>query len=110
VHCQVLSFLTGSGLSAKPYILGKVVQSFIAAAFTYLAARIYPIDIAVYANEAVSLDRLELQSFSSMLMLSLCMILVYGIVFGALFFIVKAKKILYNGYKKRCSHDFRQRY
>jgi sporulation integral membrane protein YlbJ len=35
VHCQVLSFLVGSGLSAKPYIMGKLLHSCLSAIVTY---------------------------------------------------------------------------
>lgn len=46
VHCQVLSFLSGSGLSARPYLIGKLLQSALAALFTYLLALAVPMGIA----------------------------------------------------------------
>jgi len=45
VHCQVLSFLSGSGLSARPYLIGKLLQSALAALFTYLLALAAPLGI-----------------------------------------------------------------
>ena len=45
VHCQVLSFLSGSGLSARPYLIGKLLQSAFAALFTYLLALAAPLGI-----------------------------------------------------------------
>lgn len=47
VHCQVLSFLSGSGLSARPYLLGKLIQSVLAAFFTYLLAFAAPLESAL---------------------------------------------------------------
>jgi len=34
VHCQVLSFIGGHGLSARTYILGKLLHSVLAAMYT----------------------------------------------------------------------------
>lgn len=43
VHCQVLSFLIDSGLSAKTYLAGKLCHGLIAAGLTWLVARIIPL-------------------------------------------------------------------
>ena len=41
VHCQVLSFLVDSGLSARVYLAGKLCHGLIAAALTYLLTRLF---------------------------------------------------------------------
>ena len=45
VHFQSLSFLTESGLSAAPYLLGKLVHGVLAALLTYAAACYFPTPI-----------------------------------------------------------------
>ncbi len=42
VHCQVLTFLEGSGLSAKPYLAGKLLQGLLSAALMALFSRLAP--------------------------------------------------------------------
>ena len=42
VHCQVLTFLEGSGLSAKPYLAGKLIQGPLSAVLTALFVRLMP--------------------------------------------------------------------
>lgn len=43
VHCQVLSFLADSGLSAKTYLAGKLCHGLLAAALTWLVTKIAPL-------------------------------------------------------------------
>lgn len=47
VHCQTLSFLGSSGLSAKTYIIGKLMQAAISAVLVWLAFRVFPLEEAV---------------------------------------------------------------
>ena len=42
VHCQVLSFLSGSGLSGKTYVLGKLLHGGISAGLVWGFTRIFP--------------------------------------------------------------------
>ncbi|MBU5436322.1 nucleoside recognition domain-containing protein [Pseudoflavonifractor sp. MSJ-37] len=44
VHCQVLSFLGESGLSAKTYLAGKALHGILASALTALAVRMVPLE------------------------------------------------------------------
>ena len=44
VHCQVLSLLGGSGLSARPYLLGKGLHALCAAALTAAAVYLLPLE------------------------------------------------------------------
>lgn len=43
VHCQVLSFLVDSGLSAKTYLAGKLCHGLIAAGLTWLMTKLVPL-------------------------------------------------------------------
>ena len=47
VHCQVLSFLVDSGLSAKVYLAGKLCHGLIAAGLTYAVTRLFPLSAPV---------------------------------------------------------------
>ena len=47
VHCQVLSFLVDSGLSARVYLAGKMCHGLIAAALTYALTRLFPLSAPV---------------------------------------------------------------
>lgn len=44
VHCQVLSLLGGSGLSTRPYLLGKGLHALCAAGFTAAAVSLLPME------------------------------------------------------------------
>ena len=43
VHCQVLTFVYDGGLSSRPYIYGKIMQTFISAAVTFLLSFFLPL-------------------------------------------------------------------
>ena len=47
VHCQVLSFLGDSGLSARTYLLGKLLHGGLAALFTAVLAGAVPLEAPV---------------------------------------------------------------
>lgn len=50
VHCQVLSFVCDSGLSAKPYILGKVMQTALSSCITYIMSFFFDADTSAFAS------------------------------------------------------------
>ena len=84
VHCQVLSFLVDSGLSARVYLAGKLCHGLLAAGLTWLLARLLPMDEPVVyylAEQAESLANLD---FFSALSASLGSALVVGLLFGLL--------------------------
>ena len=56
VHCQVLSFIGGSGLSAGTYLAGKLLHGGLAALFTAGLTRIFPLEAPVsdYLAEQVA--------------------------------------------------------
>ena len=47
VHCQVLSFLVDSGLSARVYLAGKLCHGLIAAVLTYALTLLFPLSAPV---------------------------------------------------------------
>ena len=70
VHCQVLSFLTESGLSMDTYLGGKALHAVFSAALTALVLRLFPLSqpVSAYLNEAVG--TLGGPDFSSVLTIS----------------------------------------
>lgn len=52
VHLQVMAVTAGSGLSLKPYILGKLLHSIIAAAITAAILYVFPISAYVFSDKA----------------------------------------------------------
>ncbi len=52
VHCQVLSFISDSGLSSKPYILGKTMQTAFSAIIYFFISKYIPINesLSVFAS------------------------------------------------------------
>ena len=71
VHCQVLSFLGGSGLSVRTYIGGKLLHGGLSALFTALLLRFFPLEepVAAYLSEQV--EGIAQVDFSSALTISL---------------------------------------
>ena len=62
VHCQVLSFLIDSGLSAKTYLAGKLCHGLIAAGLTWFLTRVFPLSAPVanyLAEQAESIAALD---------------------------------------------------
>ena len=84
VHCQVLSFLVDSGLSAKVYIAGKLCHGLIAAGLTWLLARFLPMDQPVVYYLVEQTETLANLDFSSALTASIGAVLVVGLLFSLL--------------------------
>ncbi|MGN0986168.1 MAG: nucleoside recognition domain-containing protein [Candidatus Enterenecus sp.] len=70
VHCQVLSFLVDSGLSARTYLAGKLCHGLIAAGLTWLLARFIPFSQPVSSYLAQQTESLAAMDFSSALAVS----------------------------------------
>lgn len=75
VHCQVLSFLSGSGLSGLPYIAGKLIQSLIAALYTAIACALYPYALPAFHPLLAERGSGALRTFPEMLTVSLRLML-----------------------------------
>lgn len=71
VHCQVLSFIGDSGLSAGPYLVGKALHGILSALFTAGLTRLFPPtqSVASYLSQQVenlsSLDVSHALTFST---------------------------------------------
>ncbi|MDR0813997.1 MAG: sporulation protein [Oscillospiraceae bacterium] len=63
VHMQVLSFIGESGLSVRTYIIGKVSQGVLSAAFIWILTRVIVLDAPVAGYLAVQVKTLSELSF-----------------------------------------------
>lgn len=70
VHCQVLSFLTESGLSMGTYFGGKALHAIFSAALTALALHLFPLSQPVSAYLSETVDTIGMLDFSSVLTVS----------------------------------------
>lgn len=70
VHCQVLSFLGGSGLSVKPYFLGKLLHGGLSALFTAGLNRLFPLETTVSSTLVEQVEDLTHLDFTTALTLS----------------------------------------
>ncbi len=82
VHCQVLSFISGSGLSAKTYIIGKFLHGILAAVFTYFLAGIFTPDTAVASYLAEQVTGIASMGFKTSLLVSLISAAALAVIFG----------------------------
>ncbi|WP_243413573.1 nucleoside recognition domain-containing protein [Pseudoflavonifractor phocaeensis] len=64
VHCQVLSFLGGSGLSPRTYLVGKFLHGLLAALFTAGLSRVLPLGSvpAILAGQVADLASVDFQT------------------------------------------------
>lgn len=58
VHCQVLSFIGGSGLSLLPYLTGKLAHAVLSSVYTAVFLRLWPIAASTAAVAARQVDSL----------------------------------------------------
>ncbi len=84
VHCQVLSFLVDSGLSVKVYLAGKMSHGLLAAALTWLLAKLIPLSRPVGWYLADQADTLTTLDFSTALTASAGCALILGLLFSLL--------------------------
>ena len=71
VHCQVLSFLSGSGLSTRTYIGGKILHGIISAVLTYILFGFFSFDAPVASYLVEQLDGITALDFGASLTVSL---------------------------------------
>ena len=67
VHCQVLSFLVDSGLSARTYLAGKLCHGLIAAGLTWCLTRLFPLSAPVSDYLAEQTESIAALDFSTAL-------------------------------------------
>ena len=70
VHCQVLSFLGGSGLSAGTYLAGKLLHGGLSALFTAALVRVFPLEAPVSDYLAEQVAGIAGMDFHSTLVIS----------------------------------------
>ena len=92
VHCQVLSFLIDSGLSARVYLAGKLCHGLIAAALTWVATRIFPISQTVSHYLIQQTESIAALDFSTALVISTCAAFSCWFIFTALCAVLTRKK------------------
>ncbi len=72
VHCQVLSFIGGSGLSVRTYICGKFLQASLSAVFAYFISRVFVFKAATAVYYAEQVKSYAMVDFVSALLTALC--------------------------------------
>lgn len=87
VHCQTLSFLCSSGLSAGTYIAGKLMHGLISAALVWLAFRVLPFEEAAAAYLARQVSGIADMNFTAALSISAICSLVIAIMLIIMAFI-----------------------
>lgn len=97
VHCQVLSFIGGSGLSVKTYIGGKFLHGGLSALFTSLLVRVFPLEEPVASYLAEQVEGIAGVDFSSALTISI----VAAWVMWLLFFAAAAAAVRKTSRKRR---------
>ena len=70
VHCQVLSFLVDSGLSARVYLAGKLCHGLTAAGLTYALTRLFPLSAPVADYLVEQTESIAALDFSTALAVS----------------------------------------
>ena len=84
VHCQVLSFLGESGLSARTYILGKLLHGLISAGLIALLSRLFPQVLPVSALYAEQISVIAGLDFSRALRASTITAVIVWLAFCAI--------------------------
>ena len=97
VHCQVLSFIGGSGLSVKTYILGKLLHGGLSALFVGALARLFPLQAPVGAYLAEQVEGIAAIDFSTALTISTAT----GVVLWLAFFALAALAVRKTSGKRR---------
>ncbi|MCI8478508.1 MAG: sporulation protein [Oscillospiraceae bacterium] len=70
VHCQVLSFIGGSGLSVRTYLVGKFIHGGLSALFVGFLARLLPLEASVSTLLADQVDSIAGLEFHTALAIS----------------------------------------
>ena len=92
IHCQTLTFLCSSGLSAKTYILGKLVHGLMSAALVKIIFLVFPFEAEAAAYLAGQVSGLAAADTRLILAVSLgCALLIAAII--AIFIRAERKKV-----------------
>ncbi len=81
VHCQVLSFIGSSGLSTRPYLLGKLLHGVISAGLVTLVSHVMQFETTVSSYYAEQVATIATTDFSTSLHASLTLsAAVFGVI------------------------------
>jgi len=94
VHCQVLSFIGGSGLSVRSYILGKFLHGIFSALLIFLLTALIPFDVPVAATLAEGVQGIATMDFyTSIRLATRSAVALFGLVlFVCLIFTKRARQ------------------
>ncbi|MCL2827570.1 MAG: sporulation protein [Oscillospiraceae bacterium] len=91
VHCQVISFMGGSGLSVRSYILGKLLHGAISAGLIFLLVRLIPFDSAVAIYLAEGVQDIAAMDFSTSLLNATLSAVILGLIAALLCLLLQKK-------------------
>lgn len=97
VHCQVLSFMGGSGLSVRPYLMGKLLQGVISALLAGILLRVFPFEVPALNHPVGEITQGLLPNMCSVLTVSVA---AWAALWTA-FFVVGARMVRKNSGKGR---------
>jgi sporulation integral membrane protein YlbJ len=97
VHCQVLTFIGGSGLSTRTYIGGKMLHAVLSAILTYFLSGLFKFEAPVASYLVEQLDGIFTLNFASSLKMSLTV----SVVLTVAMFMFYMSRILIYAPKKR---------
>jgi sporulation integral membrane protein YlbJ len=92
IHCQVLSFVSGSGLSVKSYILGKLLHGIISAAFIGVFTRLFSLRAPVASYLAGQVKSIASLDFRTALRISSVLAFIILLAFFILSLIICREK------------------
>ena len=99
VHCQVLSFMGGSGLSVRTYLLGKTLHGGLSALFVGALTKVFPPDAAVSSHLTEQVEGIVSMDFNTVLTVSVAAAWIVWLAF----FVVGARTVRKTS-GKRCKH------
>ena len=90
VHCQVLSFVYESGLSAAPYIIGKALQTIISAIMVFYISKHIPIENSISVFSAYT-ETINNQTFYGFRILAFSVITIIALTALILFILIQKR-------------------
>lgn len=93
VHCQVLSFIGGSGLSVRTYIVGKLLHGGLSALFIGALFRVFPFELSAGAYLAEQVADIATLDFHTALTIStVAAFVVWLLFFGAAAYVLRQNR------------------
>ena len=95
VHCQVLTFISRSGLSAKTYLIGKLMHASLSALFTWAVVRLFRLQSPVsgyLADQVRVIGTMDFQETLTLTLLVSLLLLAGAIMLAALAALWRSRK------------------